>query len=266
LAAATKGRQPSRAVPADSEEERLRRVRRERRWRRAAGSVLIAVAFVAVAIAISRGTGAGPPKPGSPQARADASAVARLLRGVPQSGVTLGSPRAPVTVIEFADLECSVCQAFALGAERQLISHQVRSGEVKLEYRSLCTATCAGPLGRGGFAGQQAAAYAAGRQNLAWYYVQIFYAEQGSEGTAYVTPYYLDGLARQVPGLRYRKWRSDSALKQLHEAVAVDKRAAARQGFNTTPTIVVTGPRGRAHAIVGEPSYGMLLAAIKSVA
>ncbi|MBV9533818.1 MAG: hypothetical protein JO321_00220, partial [Solirubrobacterales bacterium] len=73
-------------------------MRRERRWRRAAGVVLIAVAFVAVAIAISRGTGGAPPKPGSPQARADASAVARLLRGIPQSGLTLGSPRAPVTV------------------------------------------------------------------------------------------------------------------------------------------------------------------------
>lgn len=240
-------------------------MRRERRLRRTAGLVLIAVAFVAVAIAISRGTGAGPPKPGSPQARADASAVTRLLRGVPQSGVTLGSPRAPVTVTEFADLECSVCQAFALGAERQLISHEVRSGRVKLVYRSLCTATCTGPLGSDGFAGQQAAAYAAGRQNLAWYYVQLFYAEQGSEGTAYVSPRYLDGLARQVPGLDYLEWRSDSALKQLHEAVAADERAAARRGFNTTPTIVVTGPRRRAHTIIGEPSYGMLRAAIKSV-
>jgi protein-disulfide isomerase len=227
--------------------------------------VLIAAAFIAVAIAIYRGSGGAPPKPGSPQAKADVAAAGELLRGIPEAGVTLGSPRAPVTVTEFADLECSVCRAFALGAERQLIAHEVRSGRVKLVYRSLCTATCAGPLGADGFEAQQAAAYAAGKQHLAWYYIELFYSEQGTEGTSYVTPRYLDGLARQVPGLDYRQWRSNAALAPLRKAVASDERAAARQRFGTTPTVVVQGPRGKAQPIVGEAAYGTLRAAIKSV-
>lgn len=227
--------------------------------------MVVTLAFIAISIAISRGSGGAPPKPGSPQARADAAAVTRLLRGIPQSGVKLGSARAPVTVAEFADLECSVCRGFALGAERQLISHEVRSGRVKLVYRSFCTATCSGPLGEAGFAGQQAAAYAAGDQDLAWYYIDLFYEEQGSEGTSYVTPRYLDGLARQVPGLDFKRWHSDAARKQLRQAVAADERAAARRGFGSTPTIVVRGPTGRTHAMAGEVSYPTLQAAIKSV-
>lgn len=166
---------------------------------------------------------------------------------------------------EFGDLECSVCRGFALGTERQLISHGVRSGHVKLVYRSFCTATCTGPLGEAGFADQQAAAYAAGKQDLAWYYIDLFYEEQGSEGTSYVTARYLDGLARQIPGLDYQTWRSDSARKQLRQAVAADERAAARQRFDSTPTIVVQGPRGTARPMAGEVSYPMLRAAIKSV-
>jgi protein-disulfide isomerase len=170
-----------------------------------------------------------------------------------------------VSVTEFADLECSVCRGFALGAERELISHQVRDGRVKLVYRSLCTATCNGPLGHAGFAGQQAAAYAAGVQNRGWHYIELFYEEQGGEGSGYVTPSYLDGLARQLSGLDYRTWSSDRGLPRMRRQVAADERAASAQGFGTTPTIVIRGPRGTAHPIVGEPSYGQLRAAIASV-
>lgn len=240
-------------------------MRRQRRLRRTAGFVVIVAVFVAVAIAISRGGATGPPKPGSSQARAAVATVAGLLRGIPESGVTLGSPRAPVTVTEFADLECSFCRGFAMGAERQLISREVRDGSVKVVYRSLCTATCTGPLGHAGFAGQQAAAYAAGVQNRGWYYIELFYAEQGSEGTSYVTPRYLDDLARQVPGLDYRAWRSDVNVSQLQRKVAADERAARASGLNQTPTIVVQGPRGRAHPIVGDTTYGTLRSAIDSV-
>jgi protein-disulfide isomerase len=227
--------------------------------------VLIVVAFVAVGIAISRGGATAPPKPGSPRAKADVAAVTGRLRGIPQSGVTLGSPRAPVTVTEFADLECSFCRGFALGAERELISREVREGRVKLVYRSLCTATCTGPLGHAGFAGQQSAAYAAGIQNRGWHYIELFYEEQGGEDTGYVTPLYLDGLARQLSGLDYRRWSSDKNLPQLRREVAADERAATTQGFARTPTIVVRGPRGTARPIVGDPSYGQLRAAIDSV-
>jgi protein-disulfide isomerase len=233
--------------------------------RRTIGLILIVVAFVAVGVAISRGGGAAPPKPGSPQAKRDVGTVEALLAGIPQSGVRLGPARASVTVTEYADLECSFCRTFALGAERELISHQVRDGRVKLVYRSLCTATCTGPLGHAGFAGQQSGAYAAGIQNRGWSYIELFYEEQGGEGTSYVTPQYLDGLAHQLSGLDYGKWSSDKGLPRLRSQVAADERAASAQGFGTTPTVVVRGPRGTAHPLVGEPTYGQLRAAIASV-
>ena len=50
-----------------------------------------------------------------------------------------------MTVTEYGDLECPVCRDFALGAENQLISNDVRSGKVKLVYKSLETATGNGP-------------------------------------------------------------------------------------------------------------------------
>jgi protein-disulfide isomerase len=249
----------------EEEEARLLKARRERRIRRVVGTVVAVVAFVAVAVAITAGRGGAPPKPGSAEARRDVAATGALLRGIPESGTTLGTPSAPVTVTVYSDLECSVCKAFALGSEETLIAREVRSGRVKIVYRSLCTATCTGALGRPAFAGQQAAAYAAGLQGLGWYYIDLFYKEQGAEGTGYATPSYLIGLARQISGLDYSKWHADSRLQSLRAEVASEGRTAATHGFDTTPTIVVHGPRGNASPIVGAPDFSTLQAAIQSV-
>jgi protein-disulfide isomerase len=226
---------------------------------------VIVVAFVAVAIAISAGRGGAPPLPGSPAARRDVAATMSLLRGIPERGTTLGSQRAPVTVTEFADLECSVCRSFALGGVSALIAHEVRAGQVKLVYRSFCTATCTGPLGRPVFGAQQAAAYAAGLQGMGWYYIELFYREQGAEGTSYANQLFFRGLAHQLRGLDYQQWRADSGRPSLRARVAAEGRTASRQGFQFTPTIVVQGPRGKAGPLVGAADYGSLQAAIRSV-
>ncbi len=231
-----------------------------------AGVVVIAIVIVGVAIAISAGGGGSgsAPKPNSPQAKQDAANVASLVQGIPQSGVTIGSPSAKVTITEFGDLECPICRDFALSSEQTLIHNDVRNGSVKLVYRSLETATGSAP-NASVFPSQQAAAYAAGLQGFAWNYILLFYEEQGQEGSGYVTPQYLAGLAEQIPGLNFTKWQSDRTSSTLTGQVAADEQAAAARGFNATPTILVTGPKGQAQPIEFAPTYGDLQSAIKSV-
>ncbi len=230
------------------------------------GGVLVgAIAIVAVAIAISSSSSS--PKtiaPNSSAAKQVSSTVSGLLSGIPQSGVTVGSPAAPVTVTEFGDLECSHCQDFALNAETQLISNDVRAGKVKLIYRSLETASSTNP-NPNAFNVQQAAANAAGGQNKAWDFILLFYHEQGQEATNYVTPAYLDGLASQIPGLNYSEWLTQSKNPTYAGQVVSDEQAAQSRGFNSTPTIVVQGPKGQAQPIQGVVDYATLEAAIKSV-
>jgi len=264
MASRTKQKEEARARRLAEEQARSERERRARRLQMLGGVVIAAVVVVAVAIAISASGGGGAPPPNSPSARAAASAVTGLLTGVPQSGTTLGSPSAKVTVTEYGDLECPICRDFALGAENNLISGDVRSGKVKLVYRSLETATGNGP-DPSVFGTQQAAAYAAGLQQHAWDYILLFYHEQGSEGTSYVTPSYLQGLAKQIPGLGYATWATDRTSPTLLAQVTADQQAAASKGFNSTPTIVVQGPKGQAQPIIGNTDYGTLESAIKSV-
>ena len=118
-----------------------------------------------------------------------------------------------MTLQYFGDLECPICKEFTLGALPTVIQKWVRSGKLKIEYRSLETATREPET----FKTQQVAALAAGKQNKMWHFVELFYHEQGEEATGYVTENYLQGIAQQVPGLNLAAWttaRSDNALDQ----------------------------------------------------
>ncbi len=60
-----------------------------------------------------------------------------LFRGIPQTGVTLGDPKAPVELIEFANLQCPYCAAVNTTLLPQILKHYVRPGRLKLVFRSL---------------------------------------------------------------------------------------------------------------------------------
>ena len=247
------------------ERARAEKTRRERRLRTVGGVVVGTIVVIAVVFAISGSGGTNSaPKPTSAQAKNAAATVTKLLNGIPQQGNTLGNPNAKVTVTEYGDLVCPVCQSFALSSESQLIANEVRSGKVKLVYKALETAS--GTANNSMFVPSQAAALAAGQQQRAWDYIELFYHEQGDETTSYVTNSYLDGLAQQVPGLHYSKWSSDRQSSTLSGQVNSDEQAAANAGYNSTPTILIQGPKGQAQPIVGDPSsYGQLQSAISAV-
>jgi protein-disulfide isomerase len=229
---------------------------RRRRLVRVGGLILVAVIAVAAAIALSSGS-SGTASSGS--AAQAASSVDSLLAGIPQSGSRLGKASAPVTVTLYEDLQCPVCRDFTLGAEKTLIANDVRAGRVKLVFRSLQTATPDGAT----FQTQQAAAEAAGSQNRLWHYVDLFYNRQGPEGTGYVTESYLDGLARQVPGLNYAKWLSARKSGAGATQVTDDQALAQSKGFSSTPTIVVQGPKASPTPVAGAIDYSSLESLVK---
>jgi protein-disulfide isomerase len=247
------------------EQARAERARRDRRLRMLGGTVVGAIAVVAVLIAISSGGGGSSAavKPDSAAAKKAQSTVNTLLTGIPQQGNTLGSKSAKVTVTEYGDLVCPVCKSFALGAENQLISHDVRSGKVKVVYKALETASQT--ANNSMFVPSQTAMLAAGNQKKAWNYIELFYHEQGDETSSYVTDNYLGGLAKQVTGLNFIQWDSDRSASNLQTQVTADTTAAAAAGYNSTPTILVSGPKSQAQPIVGDPSYSQIQDAIKSV-
>jgi len=168
--------------------------------------------------------------------------------GIPENGNVLGKPTAPVTLVWFGDLECPICRAFALGALPSVIQRWVRSGDLRIVYASLETATREPET----FLKQQVAAYAAGAQHKAWYYIEIFYHEQGAEDTGYVTERYLDGIARQIHGLNFARWRRARKLSKYPAQIEGDAKAANKLGLTGTPSFQIGRTGGPLKALEFE--------------
>jgi protein-disulfide isomerase len=238
------------------------RAQREQRLRMLAGVVIGAVAVVAVAIAISAGGANGGGLQTGKKLKATEAAVSSLLRGVPQSGNVLGNPNAPVTMTYYGDLECPICRSFTIdGGFSQLVQNEVRAGKVKVVYSALKTATGDPTV----FTDQQVAALAAGRQNKFWNYAELFYRQQGAEGSGYVDERFLQTLARQA-GLNIPAWKAARGDKSLASAVTAQGHAGIAHHIGGTPTLVFSGPKGTAQAANSVPSYSDLQSAYKAVA
>ncbi len=261
MASRTKQKEEARARRVAEERARTERAARQRRLQMLGGVVVAAIAVVVVAIAISSGGGKSGLKTGSAQ-KQTVSSVSSLLAGIPQTGVTLGNPKAPVTMTYFGDLECPICKDFTLsGGFPQLVQNDVRTGKVKVVYTGFQTATRDPAV----FQTQQVAALAAGAQGKFWDFTELFYHEQGTEGTSYVTQSYLDALARQVPGLNFAAWRSARSNQSLIGQVSSEEQTGTSQGITGTPTLIFTGPKGKAQPNTAVPSYADLQKSIQQV-
>ena len=196
---------------------------------------VVVVAIVVIVIATSGGGGGGSKKAGTKAANETVSLVDSEIGGIPQNGNVLGSPHAPVTIQYFGDLECPICRQFTIGALPPIVQKWVKSGKVKIEYRSMETATREPEV----FKTQQVAALAAGKQNKMWNFVELFYHEQGEEDSGYVTESYLQNLAQQVPGLNLTTWQNDRGDTALDNKVEEDAQAANNAGFTGTPSFLI---------------------------
>lgn len=159
----------------------------------------------------------------------------RLLADIPQSANALGSPTAPVTLQYFGDLECPFCRDFTLEVLPSIIQRWVRTGDLRIEYHALETATHEREV----FVSQQVAVLAAGRQDKSWYFIETFYREQGREGSGYVTDRFLEGIASEVPALDLPQWNLDRVDPQLANEIGADEQAAETAGLHGTPSFLI---------------------------
>jgi hypothetical protein len=206
-------------------------------------------------------------------ARAEAQVdqeVAVLLAGIPQTGATLGDPKAPITLQVFADLECPTVERFVGSRLPLIINTWVRNGVIKLEYRSLETDT----RNEHTFFTQEIAALAAGRQDKMWNFVLTAVHEQhhkrvdlGYKGSRhviavkhfdYVTEEFLTDIASRVPGLGVTQWRRDRDNTLLFKRVADGVHLAHVDGMHTTPAFLIGLSGGKTYRRIGpktERSY-----------
>ena len=98
--------------------------------------LLAALAVVIVVVVVVVAGGGDSDKDGGGGTKSPAAARS-ALQGIPQSGIALGSPDAPVTMVEFADLQCPFCREYHENVFPELLKRYVRTGKLRLELRLL---------------------------------------------------------------------------------------------------------------------------------
>jgi protein-disulfide isomerase len=213
------------------------RATRRTRLRAVAAVSLVAIALVAAAVGISsRGGGVANAASGAPLRGGAYSAS--LFVGIPQRGITLGRPNAPVHMVEFADLQCPYCDEYAVQTLPTLVRNYVRTGKVQMQFETLSF------IGPGSVAAGRVAAGAAEQDRL-WNFVDLMYLNQGEENSGYITPDYLHRLLTAVPELSVRSALAASRTPAATNALTLANRTADEYGVQGTPTFLI----GRA----GEP-------------
>lgn len=188
-----------------------------------------AVVLVAVLIAVSvggsdSGEGGGVEESGA--------AAAKLFGGIPQSGTVVGDPDAPAVLTEFGDLQCPFCAEFSTEVLPTLVDDYVRPGRLALDFQALTF------IGPDSLAAARLAE-AAGMQDLLWQFVDVFYANQGTENTGYVTEEFLTEIASAVEGLDVDRALADRESPEVSAALREAKDAAAAAGIDSTPSFLL---------------------------
>jgi protein-disulfide isomerase len=165
-----------------------------------------------------------------------AAATARLLRGIPQKLNVLGNLKAPVTMVEFADLQCPFCREFALNALPTLVREYVRSGKVKLVFSGIAF------LGADSETALRAT-YAAGLQGRLWNYLDLLYRNQGAENSGWVTDDLLRAVGKAIPGVDVGTLMAARQTAEVDTAIQATQQQASSAHVNSTPTFFV-GPTG----------------------
>jgi protein-disulfide isomerase len=203
---------------------------------------LIIAAFAAVAVVVAliviSQSGGDEDNDSPPSNVAGAAQVDAELKGLDQAGSVLGSPEAPVSVIEFGDPQCSSCKFFSEKVAPDLISGNVRTGSVSYEFRPFLII---GPDSKPAMK----AVLAAGDQGRFWNFLQLFYLNQGGENSGYVTDSFLTGLAKAAGVPDIDKWNTDRNDAKWDAVIQQGSSQADSFGFTGTPSIVVQGPNGQ---------------------
>lgn len=207
------------------------------------GAVTGALALVIVAVLISMGGADEKPVAEVPAAES----AATTLNDIPQDGVTLGDPDAPVTMVEFADLKCPYCKQAAENILPVMIDEYVRPGKLKIEFRnvSILDSMTAAPDSTN--AATMGAALTL--QNKLWNYIELFYANQKDEHETYATDEFLRELAGQIDGADVEQAMQDRANPKARNLLTEAEEKFNKFGSGGTPSFLVGKSDGKLKAL-----------------
>lgn len=197
-------------------------------------AIIGAGALIAFAIVYTNLRNSVPPLKGSAQVSGASEPQPPLdpndLKALEDDDPFLGSPNAPVSIVEFGDFQCPFCRRFSQSTAQQIIEAYVKTGHARFVYRDFPITSIHGEAQKSAEAAQ-----CAHEQGKFWQYQDILYERQSELGMT-----------------NYKQWAAELGLDTAQfnacldsgkyaEEVNKDARDGAALGVNGTPATFVNG-------------------------
>ncbi len=179
----------------------------------------VAVALIAGSLLLRGGDDAEP---------AQVAGDTALVDGIPQHGTVLGDPAAKVTLYQYEDIQCPYCLRYTVDLLPLVVDEYVRTGAVKVDFRGLDL------IGEDSTQALRAV-LAAAKQGKAWQLTELLYANQGEEGSGWVTDVLIDDLAASIDGLDVEQLKRDAESDEITAEIAKVQAEATERGVEGTP-------------------------------
>lgn len=209
-------------------------------------AIIIAAALISGAIVLTR--------PSAPSQVAVASTNSAALRPPSAQDHIVGSPNAPVVIVEYADYQCPFCSMIYPTIKKIVDGSH---GQVAWVFRNFPLSSIhpqADP------AAQAAECIAGELGNAAfWKFNDAIYTDQSN-----MTPQHYQDLAVKF-GADPTKFAQCVSQKQYDSRITADTAEAVQLGAEGTPYTVVIGRNGQSAAFSGALPYEQVNAVVQSI-
>ena len=163
---------------------------------------------------------------------ASPSNMLSLLKLTNQGSPYQGTKSAPVTVIDFSDLQCHLCARYVKNTEPKINETYIQTGKVALVFKHLPNR---------GFDSRPAALAAQCTQDQGkfWQFHNLLYEKQGPIDSGWANKDNLKKLASQISGLDMHKFDSCFNSQKYKSFVENDTALAHSLGFTQTPSFII---------------------------
>lgn len=127
--ASKQGKRPTQSTTSRRQSRSLMYAREQQRRRRMmaiiGGSVVLALVVVGILVLVNRDSSSDLP---------EIAAVTVPDASIPRDGMTLGSPDAPIKLVEYGDYQCPFCAQFNENGMPSLLADYIATGQVQMTF------------------------------------------------------------------------------------------------------------------------------------
>jgi protein-disulfide isomerase len=148
-----------------------------------------------------------------------------------------GKISAPITIIDFSDFQCYLCNRFVKNTEPLMNQSYIQTGKVALVFNHL-------PNRGFDSMGAALAAQCTNDQGKFWQFHNLLYSNQKAIDSGWVSKENLKNFASQIPGLDIKRFDRCFDSEKYKSFVQKNIELALSFGFKETPSFIVENSNG----------------------